>query len=239
MENSTSPNGWKLIKEGKYEEAYIFLTDALLKKPEREEILLGSRAQCLLLLNRPGDALMDYKRLIEINPDSDHGYIGAGIALLLIDNYLEAINLFQKSFHSKYSDPAGGILAPALLSYAANKINDIPFERMALKRLSHLWSLRVHKMWPGPIGGYILHEIDEHELLELSTKNQKLEARRLTQSYFWIAMRYTIESSDKSLILKYYRLSSKGHILELERFLAIKEISLMEKNRPAVKYRAR
>jgi tetratricopeptide (TPR) repeat protein len=224
MGNPNQIYGWNLIKEGRYQEAYDVLSVNLKIPAESEEIILANRALCLLLLNRFEDAFNDYKRIIFKRPNTDFGYIGAGIALILLNNYWEGIHQLQDSFHARYADAAGGILAPAFILYAATKLQDRKLEAIALQRLQKLWTPRIHRIWPGAIAGFLLHEIDENELINLATnKNQTLENRRLTQSYFWVAMRHSSENG--TIFLRYLQLSGKGHILEFERFLANKELS--------------
>jgi tetratricopeptide (TPR) repeat protein len=224
MEISDHINEWNLIKEGRYQEAYQLFSNILKLEPERASYILAARGLCLLLLNRFEEAFTDYNSIIQIKPNNASGYLGAGIALMLVDNYLDGIQFFQESYHARYTDAAGGILAPAFIYYAAIKLQDKKFETIAIKRLRKLWTPRVHRIWPGAIAGFLLNEIDESVLLDLaSNKNQTLEMRRFTQSYFWLAMRHS--SDNRSLFVRYLQLSRKGHILEFERLLADKEIS--------------
>ncbi|MGB8253727.1 MAG: hypothetical protein WCF08_10980, partial [Anaerolineaceae bacterium] len=162
------PNAWDLMKKGEFELAYARLTDEMVKNPDSLHRTIGLRSRCLLLLDRPDVAVIDFQKLIELRPYSDYGYIDAGIALWCLDRRNEAVETWKRALPTTYTDAAGGIEVPAILTFAAIMMTDRTLEKYSRSLLEKKWKTKRVAVWPGPIAGYLLGKIDDDTLIRYS-----------------------------------------------------------------------
>ena len=204
--------------------AYAQITKDMAENPDAILHHIYNRGLCLLHMNRPEEALADFQTLSKLRPDSDSGYIAAGIALWWLDRPRESAKIWRKSINTKYTDAAGGVEVPALLFFAASRLFDSSLEMESLDLLRNRWKTKRSKAWPGQIAGFILGKLDEETfLIGNVTDNPVWMKRRLTKAYFWIGLSYYRQGNMKKY--KYYLQESlSGHILEPEYYLAKHEL---------------
>jgi lipoprotein NlpI len=231
MENTKL--GWDFYLEGNYEMAYQVFTADIINDPNTESISRINRGKTLILLNRPIDALKDFQWVISDNPSAAIGYICAGVANVWCNDYISATKNWQTGFHSKYADPAGGILSPAFVYYAGVKLSNHEIIQRGLTRLKSIWIPRVNSPWPGAISGFILGDLTEEELfVQANHRNPTLLLKRVTQSNFWVAIRY-YEQRNFNKWEEHMNLAGKGYNGEIEFLLATYELFVRgAKNNP-------
>ena len=163
--------GWALLKEKKYDEAI-----RLFYRDYAEEALsscLNNASFAYLLKGEPESAAKLAETVIT-REDAGTGEYGlAGVARWLSGDYTTAVSHWKKGQGAAYADASGGMGLPLLLAYAAvRQPNVIPFNEVKtlLKRqLWHPWASR----WPGPLGAFMLDEMDESSIRELTVFSHK------------------------------------------------------------------
>jgi lipoprotein NlpI len=215
---------WKLMEQGQFELAYARLSDKMAKDPNNMSHYLYNRALCLLLLNNAEEALIDFQKYVELRPETDAGYIGAGIALWWLNHRQEAVKIWQSAVNSKYTDAAGGVQVPALLFFAASQLSDVILEKKARSLLRLRWHRQSERIWPAPVAGFILGQIDKDYFLSQALQSNALRARRLSKAYFWIGL-YCYRQGDLDSYKSHLGESlSLGKIIEPEYYLAKYEL---------------
>jgi hypothetical protein len=99
----------------------------------------------------------------------------AGVAKWCMDEPIEAVKVWKKGIKTGYGDLAGGIGVPTLLlgvSLLRPELNDHPAARQAFSEARKVLKIRVEKprakaCWPGPLGRYVLGQIDASLLREM------------------------------------------------------------------------
>lgn len=191
----------------------------------KSEPSLRNKAIALLNLKKYHDVLAIAGELIRItNGRSDSDYMLAGIANWLLDNYTEAIEIWQKGLNTKYTDAAGGIEVPALLYYAAVRRNDKKLEKEAIKLLKKRCGSKISLNYPGSIAGYILGRISKDELLNSYGSFEKLKTRIFCKAHFYIAVN-SLKNGDEEMFYENLKKCIENEsYLEYEYFIAIGEI---------------
>lgn len=221
------PTVWDFMEKGQYELAYIRMTEEMLRNPEYEHRNNGNLAHCLLLLGRPEEALVYFQKMINLQPTSVSGYIGAGIAFWWMDRINDAVEVWKQALPAIYTDAAGGVEVPAFLTFAAIMMSDRTLEKYSRSLLEKKWKTKRVAVWPGPIAGYLLGKINADVLMSYSMiGNSILKERRLTQIHFWIALNNYHYGNNKEY-QKHLKQSSLGNIIEPEYYLAKWEINKM------------
>ena len=101
----------------------------------------------------------------------------------------------------RYTDAAGGLKVPMLLNYAALRLNDAALAKKARARINKRCGSGQAVNWPGPLGRFVLGEIDEQELLALVTPQPILHEREMCTACFWIGMAAMKTDQSRSLQL--------------------------------------
>src|SRR5512146_2699560 len=158
MDTMTS---WKLIENGMYDSAYADLSRQIASSWPVPVQLWHNRGLCLLNMDRPEQALADFRKTIRRDPDSDSGPIAAGVALWCLDRAEEAVEVWRRAEGVLYTDAGGGMEVPALLYFAAGHLRDATLEREAKHLLVKRLARKRATAWPGPIGAYILGKMRE------------------------------------------------------------------------------
>jgi tetratricopeptide (TPR) repeat protein len=224
--------GWFLMKNGSYQLAYAIMTKEIERDPKVGLRNIGNRAFCLLHLDRPEEALLDFLKWIELDPIAVSGYVGAGIAYWWLNKTSKAIETWKSGLHVKYQDAAGGVEVPALLYFAATILADPRLEKQSIALLNKKWNTKRVKVWPGPIAGYLLGKISERVFTNYGKiQNPILLTRRLTKIHFWIG----VTSYRQGNIQEYQnrlKQSFLGNFIEPEYYLAKCELDKLVKGRP-------
>ncbi len=149
----------------------------------------SNRGICSLALGETEAALKDFQRSGKAQPGVEEGnFVMLGVANWLAGGYRKAVEVWELALSSRWVDAAGGVEAPALLFFASKRRPGIfPVER-SLALLRERWAPRLAKIWPGPIAGFLLGEMDLDTFLVRQTfANSILEEKRLCQAHFWVA----------------------------------------------------
>ena len=230
MANDVSlPSTWELMKQGRFEAAYKNLNEHLVGNTNLDIHVLGNRALCLLNLNHPEDALLDFQRYNVIRPESEWGYIGAGISLWWLDRKLEAIEVWKNALYTKYTDAAGGVKIPAILYFGAIQVADNKLQKETIEIMKKRQKTKPASACPGPIASFLLKIITKEEFLDIASQNQKLKTRRVTQANFWVAVFY-YSQNEMGKYFYYLEKAQNGHLLESEYYLAKYEFSKLNEN---------
>lgn len=78
---------------------------------------------------------------------------------------------------------------PLLLYFAAVKTNNTLLKTEAVNHLKKVVKSSISKNWPGPLGAFILENVDENALLSCVSIQQSLRAKQLCQANFYMAIR--------------------------------------------------
>lgn len=224
MESSSE---WNLMKAGQFELAYEMISSQIANNPNSTRRHIYNRGLCLLNLKKAEQALVDFRTLIELRPDSDAGYIGAGLALWWMDQYTQAIEAWSNGINSVYTDAAGGISVPAFLFFAATKLKDPGLEKESIKLLRIRYQTKQAGAWPGPIAGFLLAKINEADLIEKAEQRPALRTRMLTKVRFWLGV-HGLRQKNIALYRHHLYQATLGHILEPEYYLAKAEIRSLD-----------
>ncbi len=161
-------------------------------------------------------ALKDYQRIIDITEARFQGagnYLWVGICYWYLNEPMKAVTAFRQSLRAPYADAAGGVQAPALLLYAAERLNDDNLRKEALQIFVRHWRNYQRQLkrkmapdhkpthddfvhlglftWPGPIVPLLLGKIDTDNFqkqLDISTNNATMRVRRQCQADFYLAL---------------------------------------------------
>lgn len=101
------------------------------------------------------------------------GFFGrAGVAKWCLGESQMAVEWWEQGMGSQYVDAAGGIRLPLLL-YVASILQPNAFPRKeAIRLLKAETNNPRTQNWPGPLGLFVLGEIDNKQLIELAAKRK-------------------------------------------------------------------
>jgi hypothetical protein len=177
---------WGLIQNGDFEQA--------LRKADfeyavtRDEFPLRNKVYALFHLKKFEEAVLLNEQLIEIRKgESQHDFIFCGIANWILGRKSEAVLIWQRSEQCIYKDAAGGMDLEIILYFAAIKIGDDGLKKRAIKGIKRLLKSKRSTNWPGPLGHYILGDLEEDKLLSYVSSIPILKERQLCQAHFAIA----------------------------------------------------
>lgn len=113
----------------------------------------------------------------------------AGAAQWLGGERQAAAERWIAALDAGHDGPAGAVKPPALLLYAGLRIPDERFVLRGKRLLGKLWKPKLARVWPGPVAGFLLGEVEEQSFLEDGYDDPDLEARRLSGAHFWAGVR--------------------------------------------------
>lgn len=185
---------WDLIENGDYYEAIKAADDEYLETSST--LSLRNKIFALLITERFDDviATCDYLINKELG-ESESDFKFKGIALWNQNKRQEAIDTWKSGINSKYTDAAGGVEVSLLLYFAAVKTNNTLLKTEAVKNLKEKFRSGKSKNWPGPLGAFILKNIDEKTLLTYISVQPSIRAKQLCQTNFYLAVR-NLENGD-------------------------------------------
>jgi len=223
---------WGLVEAGDRAGAYRAATANLARWPHTGAHA-WNRGTCLLALGRPEEALADFRLAARLQPDSDAAPARIGVALWGRGRRAEAVAAWRAATGTAYTDAAGGVEIPALLTFAAVRLADAALEGAARALLRRHWRPRLARQWPGAIAALLLGKLDEASFLHGQTfLHPILEARRACRAQFWVAVQRE-RAGDRSGYRHYLRLALEGEedparramLLEHEYWLAKSELA--------------
>ena len=166
------------------------------------------RGLAMLELRRPREAA----RVFEEAPEAQE----SGTMLeLAVERWISALD-------AGYDSPSGAIKPPALLVYAGTRLGDDRYVKRGLRLLGKLWKPKISKTWPGPVGGFLIDQVEQARFLEDGYDDPHLEERRLTSAYFWAALKDPAQARE----LYEKAVAPEGaSVLEVEHHLAHGELA--------------
>jgi len=113
----------------------------------------------------------------------------AGAARWLAGERQVAAERWIAALDAGHDGPAGAVKPPALLLYAGLRIPDERYALRGRRLLGKLWKPKLSRVWPGPVAGFLLGEVDEQPFLEDGYEDPGLEARRVSGAQFWAGVK--------------------------------------------------
>ncbi|MGY4538407.1 hypothetical protein ACVW0P_002827 [Mucilaginibacter sp. UYNi724] len=191
---------WSLIEQNKFEDA-CELADK--EYAETGDLLtLRNKVYALFHLHKYIDAISLSDKLIEYRQgDSETDFHFSGIGNWIIGNERQAVADWEQSKKSLYKDAAGGVGTQVFLYFAGIKLGEEKLRFTAIKSIKNILKAKRAINWPGPIGHYLVSDINENELFSYVSDIPILKERQLCQANFVIAIKL-LEGKDNH---GYYR----------------------------------
>ena len=227
--------GRGLVESGDLTGAYRAATANLARWPHIGAYA-WNRGTCLLALGRPEEAPADFRLAARLQPDSDAAPARSGVALWGLGRRAEAAAAWRAATGMAYTDAAGGVEIPALLTFAAVRLGDMALAGAARALLRRHWRPRLARQWPGAIAGLLRGKLDEASFLHGQTfLHPILAARRACRARFWVAVQRE-RAGDRSGYRHHLRLALEGEedparralLLEHEYWLAKSALAALD-----------
>ncbi|MCA1828984.1 MAG: hypothetical protein LC689_18835 [Myxococcales bacterium] len=146
----------------------------------------------------------------------------AGAARWLAGERETGVERWLSALDAPYEGPASRVKPPALLIYAGTRLGDERYILRGTRLLGKNWKPKIQRIWPGPVAGFLLGQIDETRFLDDGYNDPDLEARRLASAHFWAALKNpqrAKEHYEKAIA------SEGAAVLEVEHHLAHGELA--------------
>lgn len=199
---------------------------AMLEAGKFEEVVNDEhplwRGLALLELGRNAEAARVFE-VAEGAKESSSMLELAGAAHWLAGAREQAAERWISALEAGQETPASAVRAPALLLYAGMRMNDERYVLRGNRLLGKLWKPKLSKLWPGPVAGFLLGELEEEPFIEQGFSDPGLEARRLTSALFWAGVKTEGEAA-----MDRFRAAAAQEgpaVLEVEHHLAKGEIA--------------
>jgi tetratricopeptide (TPR) repeat protein len=222
---------------GDWPMALRLATEAAEKEPDNSQHV-GNQAFSFLALHRLEDALRCYRQVQELVPGTDALALRVGVLLWWLQRPNEAIDAWRNGLEAGYTDPAGGVSCPAFLFFASVRLADRVLTQEANTYLRQRWKPELSTVWPGPVAGYLLNEVDEYTFFRGQTYlNPTLEARRLCQAHFWVGFSHFRKGDAQRYLASLHQAvpvlsaTTRAVMLESEYWLAQAELELTSTSR--------
>jgi tetratricopeptide (TPR) repeat protein len=176
------------MNHGRFKEAYEELSGLIAASP-KSAYLYANRSISLLCMRNLEQALVDLLAAERALPFAGAYYSKIGVVYWWLGRTSEAVEIWRQSLFPECDDSPNGIDAPTLLLFAASQLRDPQLEDEATTELRKQWEPSRATVWPWPIAGFLLGDVDEEEfLLRRTFLNPTLEARRLVRAHFWVGL---------------------------------------------------
>jgi hypothetical protein len=132
-----------------------------------------------------------------------------------------AVERWVSALEASYEGPASRLKPPALLLYAGTRMGDQRFVLRGTRLLAKAWKPKIQRIWPGPVAGYLLGNVEEQSLLDEGYSDPDLEARRIASAHFWVALKNPAQARE------HYEAAVRDEgaaVLEVEHHLAHGEL---------------
>jgi hypothetical protein len=216
---------FELVRSGEYEKALPYFqqrcgADAMAP----DHLNLGT---LYLLMHDYGlafRAISDAVNMTTPRFRADSDYLDLGTCRWCTGQYSAAIDLFRQALNAPYRDAAGGVSAPSLLLYAAERIDSSVLRKEAVTLLRK-HARRKLRGWPGPVVPFLLGKLDSAGLDRLAQSSPPLAFRQQCQADFYVALRALREGDTATFATRMTRAASdKSAYLETEYYLARWEV---------------
>lgn len=218
-------NIWELIQNNNFIGACEI---ADLQYNETKNILLlRNKIYALFHLRKFEGVIELSKKIIELRKgESDSDFINLGIAYWAILDYEKAINAWQEAHSSIYKDAAGGIDVQIYLYYASIRTENDLLKKDTIKGIKKLLKSKRATNWPGPLGSYLLSQIDYSCMMESVSEVPMLKERQLCQGNFVHAIKILEQGNLKVFyeILEFCINLGSSAYLEQSYYLAMIEL---------------
>jgi hypothetical protein len=185
---------WALIQNGYFVEACERADSEY--KISGDIFFLRNKVYALFHLKKYEECITLTENLIAISKvQTDVDFIFCGLANWLLDKKEEAVILWKKAEQSLYKDAVGGLDIQIFLLFASLKNNDSVLKKYAFNKIKKLLKSRRSVNWPGPVGQFLLDELNENNLLQHVSSIPILRERHLCQGHFAIAVK-RLEKAD-------------------------------------------
>jgi hypothetical protein len=180
-------SGWELLQAGDFRGALRLLKEEHKKDPYIGSLVnLGVAHLCL------GNAQSAKKILDEalLDPSPDTGtHALAGIARWTSGERADALRTWVKGLDCDYRDEAGGMELPLLLFYASARDPHIFPKARANKLIKEALESSLATNWPGPLGRFVLGQIDEKQARsDAEFEHPDVTSRQLNQVEFYAGL---------------------------------------------------
>ncbi|MEZ6041309.1 MAG: hypothetical protein R3C20_12440 [Planctomycetaceae bacterium] len=137
-----------------------------------------------------------------------------------VEAWAEAVRLLERN-EIEYTDGAGGVQSPCLLWFAGARLKDLTLKDSANSLLKRLLKRRRANNWPGPIGRFLIEQVDAESLRSSVSSVPVLRERELCQAEFYISAQALDDDGRQHYIDGLRRASDhSAAILEDEFYLA-------------------
>jgi len=146
----------------------------------------------------------------------------AGAAHWLAGEREAAVERWIAALDAGYEGPASRLKPPALLIYAGTRMGDERYVLRGTRLLTKNYKPKVQRIWPGPVAGFLLGNLDAQSFLQDGYGDPDLEARRLAAAHFWVALK------DPQNARQHYEAAVQAEgasVLEVEHHLAHGELA--------------
>ncbi len=249
-------SGWDLVQAGRYEEAIVRLREEYGRDPSNAT--LNNIGTAYLCAGDPEKAKAAFDEVLKDNPEREaYHWDLAGITRWLTNDFRGAVDVWLSSLSSPYQDASGGVGTALLLYYAGLResvvydlskakpllkkrlqaaglpeaaVYDLSKAKALLKkRLQSAWA----KNWPGPLGKFVLGEIDENQVRELARfTHPSVTARQMAQVEFYQGLMALQRGEEGTFLTQMTRCVTSQHAEWIpERFLAFHEIQKFPQTR--------
>jgi hypothetical protein len=179
---------WGLIQNGYFDEACI-KADAEFAQTGNI-LLLRNKIYALFHLRKYEESILLSEQLIKLRGgETDVDFIFCGIANWVLGKKKEAVCLWQRGEQSLYKDAAGGVDLQVILYFASVNLQDVNLKKEINKRIKKLLRSKKSVNWPGPLGHYLLGEMEEDAMFSYVSAIPILKERQLCQTYFVISIK--------------------------------------------------
>jgi hypothetical protein len=217
-------SGWDLVLAGRYEEALDQLRNEYAR--DKKAPTLNNMGIVYLCVGDPANAKTAFDAVIERNPERGGCFDLAGVARWLLGDHRGAVEVWLASVDHHYQDASGGVDIALLLYFASVRDPGVyshdQARKLLIRRVKSGWA----KNWPGPLGRFVLREIDYKMVLDLATFPQpQVMERQLAQVEFYRGV-VSLERRDASGFRYGMErcISAHNTILLPERYLARYEL---------------
>lgn len=189
--SQTHMDPWRFVEMGWYEQAIKLYTRRYIEDGKVPH--LTNRGIVYLLQEDYDAALADFQHVLDMEEPRFVGttdYFLLGICYWCLNQPAGAVAAWQQSLTAPYTDAAGGVEAPALLLYAALRLDDRALRKEAVGLLRKR-ARRKLTTWPGPIVPFLLGQMAPEEFAREASvlSNDILRARHLCQADFYVALK--------------------------------------------------
>lgn len=189
-------SGWDVLESGDYKAAVkLFLAEHRQRPSKGTLSNLGTAYLCMGDAKR---ALAYFEKSAKLPPTDSGSHASAGVACWLLRDHVAARKHWVDGLESEMQDLAGGMGLPLLLFFSAVRDPHL-FDLNEAKRLvqmagKHPWASE----WPGPLGRFVLRQIDEAEVRRQAWFDQpEVYKRQLNEVEFYVAVLAAMDGDEE------------------------------------------